>query len=903
MKPRKTSPRLTPLLLAALLLSFAHAPAAQRRRRSTPPRPAANAPQTQTQTAPTPTPQAQPTPTSQPQPTNAPTPARADAQAQPARNAEPERSIEEMFSADGYGAYAEVRNVGTLVRAEELKSAVGTLGLVGGEETKPLTDLFNFASENAEALAEARAFVAALPTRAGLPLAIVALELPSAESAAAFEPKFRRVVGEQAEVFGNMMGTRPEPAPAGQKPTARDASGQGADAQGYFVKRAGRLLLAAESPFTLKKLRGEEGTSTLAESVRFQSARSRLGSDSIFVYVDTTLAQQGYAVEQQKEQEARAARDRQPSEQAMVVARTVEIPPDAKLTSSAPPTSNATQAATPATTSTPATSAPATGVQATTPAMPAPSPSASPQGETSAPPVPTPEHPTEESAAREATTSVVAPVVVEAREVARADASTATKPSEEQLAVRHMEGVLRNLFEGAPRIPGAVALGVSLDGGALKVRLGVENTPDGIVSIIPFLPNVISGPPVTAAAAEVAPADADIFVTTSLDWTQIYTATLGTASLNPEYTRAMWEDAEGADTAGAKAGAKEPTADETVAAVEKLFGFKFKEDLLPALGNEVAISAPFDSVFGSYKVKRPGEKEEEKDSEPGIIFIVSLNNPDKIRELLPRVFTALNFVSTGAAFAPPEKREGFEIRAAGGVAYAVMDNFLVVSENARVVRHCIDAYAARRTLAAADSYRNSTQWQAQQKLAQAYVSEALMRNAVESTKKISGGSADPIVRGLLAQLDVPPEAASYEVTNEGDMLVHELRVPLSLIKVYALSALISVKDAPVIRGETSTVYTLNRIVYAEHEFKAERKKGRYASLEELVAEGLLEKNFADRQGYKVLLDAAGDKFEATATPKSYGKTGRRSFFVDETGAVRGADHGGQPATADDPPVD
>jgi hypothetical protein len=881
MKPRKIFPRLTPLVLAALLLNFPHASAAQRRRRHAPPpaRPASSAP-----------PRAQTTPTSQPTPTpTMPTPARADAQARQARRPEPERSIEEMLSADGYGVYAEVRNVGTLARAEELKAAVATLGLVGPEESEPLRDFFNFVSNNADALAEARAVLTFLPTRAGLPQALVALELPSAESAAAFEPKFRRVVGQQAEVIENIIGAQPEPAHAGRKAAAKVAAGQGADSQNYFVKRFGRLLLASESPFTLKRLRGEEGAGALAENVRFQSARNRLGSDSIFVYVDTTLAQQGYAVERQKAQEAREA------------ARAAEPAPSAAQTSTPTPTASSTPTLTATTQATPATAG-----QTTTQATPAPSPSASPspQSEASAQPVPTPEQPTEENAAGVSSAGAGAPVIVgEVKDAARADASTATRPSEEQVTVWRMGGVLGSIFRGAPRIPGAVALGLGFDGGALRVRLAVENTPDGVVSVIPFLPNIISGPPVNAAAAEVAPADADIFFTASLDWTQIYTAALGTASLSPEYTRALWEDVEGADTAGMKAGEKQPTADETVAAVEKLFGFKFREDLLPALGNEVAVSAPFDSFFGGFRANGPGEKKSEKESEPGIALIVSLNNPDKIREILPRVLTALSFASTGAPFAPPEKREGFEIRAAGGVAYAIIDNFLVVSEEARAVRHCIDAYAARRTLAAADSYRDSTQWQARQKLAEAYVSEALMRSTVENTKKISGASTDPVVRGLLAQLDARPEPASYEVTNEGDMLVHELRLPLSLVRAYAVSALIGVKDAPVISGETTALYALNRIRDAERDFKIHKKKERYGTLEELAGEQLLEKDFIARLEYKIELNAVGDKFEATATPKNYGKTGRRSFFLDETGTVRAADHKGRPATADDTPVD
>ena len=44
-------------------------------------------------------------------------------------------------------------------------------------------------------------------------------------------------------------------------------------------------------------------------------------------------------------------------------------------------------------------------------------------------------------------------------------------------------------------------------------------------------------------------------------------------------------------------------------------------------------------------------------------------------------------------------------------------------------------------------------------------------------------------------------------------------------------------------------------------------------------------------------------FELAATPKEYGKSGVRSFFLDYTGTLRGGDKQGAPATAGDPPVD
>ena len=56
------------------------------------------------------------------------------------------------------------------------------------------------------------------------------LELPSAEDAAAFEPKFRRVVGQQSETFENMLGAQAGAprAPAARRSAAREATGKAA---------------------------------------------------------------------------------------------------------------------------------------------------------------------------------------------------------------------------------------------------------------------------------------------------------------------------------------------------------------------------------------------------------------------------------------------------------------------------------------------------------------------------------------------------------------------------------------------------------------------------------------------------------------------------------------------------
>ena len=850
MRPPTLLRRLTTHACVATLLLTSVTPApAQRRRRApaAPPRPQAR------------TPARPPNPSATPEAA----PPRAQGQTQ-TRRAEPDLAVEEMLAADSYTVYLELRRVGTLVHAAEVKSAVAALRLMAAVEAKPVTDLFDFVSVNAEALGESRVVAAFLPARTEVPQALVAVELESPEAAVAFEPKLRRMLGAQVpQVRKAVAGAEPEPVVIPRPEAGGRARGAARPPAADFVlKRAGRWLLAAESSFTLKRLRGEESEPSLADSARFQSVRARFASDSLFVYVDSNVAQQGWALQVQ-----RASEGRQDVQIGGVI--TQPAPGENEIAVIAPTT---------------AETAP------TSPEAPPTETEGQPDVMESA------EELSPEAAAR------IAEVEENLAEHASNPPPAPPPPSEEEVAVMGMGRVLRGLWGGVPRIPGAFALGAALDRGALAVRLAVENTPDGTISLIPFLPNLVSGPPVTGETAAVAPADAEVFVAGSLDWTQVYNSTIGAASVSP---MSLLTAGNGEDGAEART-ERQPTVDETIAAVEKLFGFKFKEDLLPALGNEVAVSMPLNVVgLGGPRARRDKKEEEEREAEPGFLYIASLNNPERVREILPRVLVVFGFAAPGTP-QRAERRKGFDINTLGsgdGFTYAIINHYLVAGE-LKAVRHCVDSFESRRTLASSNAYRDATSWQAKQKLLQLYLSDTVLKSTLDETQKRSGGSTDPAVRALLAQLQAAEMApASYEATNEGDVVVHHARLPVSLVRSYALAIAVAARDAPVLMNESMAVYALQRIAGAQSAYKDDRKKERYATIEELVAEELLEKAFLENMEYRIELEVLGDKFEISATPKSYGKTGRRSFFLDNSGTVRAADHKGQPATADDPAVE
>jgi len=782
-----------------------------------------------------------------------------------------------MLAAESYGIYAELRRVGTLLRSAQVKSALDGLSVSGGVPTE-LFSVIAFAETHAETLAESRIAVATLPVREGLPPVIIALELESAEAAAAFEPKFRAFAGEG---FRNFLRAEPARRPI---PRRGQQSQTPAPSAGSSLRRAGNWLLAANEPFTIKKLRTEDET-PLSGSPRFQSARTRFANEHLFVYVESDPVQQGWAVQRAREERRfeRLEEERIAAEAARPQPPTATVQPATPTQAQdRPPGASVREMA-------------ATAAAGPNPDQPREEPSPDPEGPSDEPPPP-PE----------------ARLAAAATEGGNGASSTTDdlreiSPTEEQLAVQAMDRVFHGIFSGIPRIPAAVAFAATLEGDAIALRLAVETPPEGSVNIIPFLPNVISGPPVNADAAEVAPADAALFISGSLDWPKMFTAMLGTADLPASLNVGVVDSPLGggeAEYEDAKA-EKRPPAQETIAAVERLFGFKFREDLLPALGNEVAVSIPFSILASEGFItggRRRKKDEPESDSEPGLAFIISINDSDKIKQLMPKVLAVLGVAAPGAPF-KSERREGFDVRSSPLVSYAVIDRFLVASDNVKSVRHVVDSYAARRTLGSTAGYRDSTQWQARQRLLHAYLSEALMRHQIDDTRKRSGGSPDPVVQALLAQMDAPPEPASYGATHEGDQIVHEARLPLGLVKTFALGIQVGVREAPILSGEMMAMYALRRVHNAQQEFKNTKKKGRYGTLEELAAEKLLDKNPFTYLEYNIEVSGAGDKLEIFATPKNYGKTGRRSFMIDADGVIRGADHKGQPASSDDPPVD
>lgn len=121
----------------------------------------------------------------------------------------------------------------------------------------------------------------------------------------------------------------------------------------------------------------------------------------------------------------------------------------------------------------------------------------------------------------------------------------------------------------------------------------------------------------------------------------------------------------------------------------------------------------------------------------------------------------------------------------------------------------------------------------------------------------------------------------------------------------------SVADNPRIFNERFVVRALIEIHGAQATYQAVNGNGNFGSLANLYSAGLIDSALAtgSKYGYTFAMSVTSysavtpSRFNVTATPQRYPRTGRRSFYQDETAEVRGGDLNGSVATAADPFID
>ena len=134
--------------------------------------------------------------------------------------------------------------------------------------------------------------------------------------------------------------------------------------------------------------------------------------------------------------------------------------------------------------------------------------------------------------------------------------------------------------------------------------------------------------------------------------------------------------------------------------------------------------------------------------------------------------------------------------------------------------------------------------------------------------------------------------------RDAGLTMIELMIVISIIVILAAVAIPLMTRNRIAANESSAVAGLKAIAHAEMAFH--HSNGEYADLGELSSAEppyISDSKVAggEKDGYQFeVLAATNTGFQALASPVTFGKTGVKSYFIDESGVVRFSEDGSQP---------
>lgn len=312
--------------------------------------------------------------------------------------------------------------------------------------------------------------------------------------------------------------------------------------------------------------------------------------------------------------------------------------------------------------------------------------------------------------------------------------------------------------------PYAVAMGGRLEGQTLVVRAlmfidqqGGANTFSGLFSSLASA--TLPGP---MMAANFAAADTDTFIDYRIDWEKVV------QSLETMFAAfTSTPSSQGAVAADSQPG-------DPMARAEQSLGFSIRNDLLPALGNELAISiSGFDTLVSPQRPAAGAQKGRAAGFLPSrFMVMIGLKDANRFEQLVARFFT-----KSGAPGLARTAYHGAMINSNKSFAYAVTKDFFILSGSAADIRHALDAYLLGNSLAAAPEFRAATGG-ARETALQLYLSSAVATKLFDTLQiesaKVSGSVKE------LAQPAARIAGLGVSVRSDADGMLMEMRAPATL---------------------------------------------------------------------------------------------------------------------------
>ena len=342
-------------------------------------------------------------------------------------------------------------------------------------------------------------------------------------------------------------------------------------------------------------------------------------------------------------------------------------------------------------------------------------------------------------------------------------------------------------------LPYAIALGGSMTGDWATVRALMLNNshraPGGITGVFGgLLTSATSSATLDQPqAASFATPGADVFVDLMVDWDKLVDAFQNLSGMLA-----------GAVAAGA--GGSQSAVDPQAAGIQKAdflgmleasLGFSIKRDLIPTLGNEVAVT--FSGFSNSEKADAGSSSQKvngAKKKSPKFMLMVAVRDGVKFEKLLGKLLS-------GGKGAPQPLTQlpyrGATIKSRKDMAYAITDGFLLIAGSAAEIRRALDAHALGNSLESSPEFRQALSASGRATL-QAYLSSHLSKELLDSLTKEVAKSGDPAAQPL-SQSTQPTLPIGLSLIPDDDGLLIEANLPANVLTT-ALVAMFNTKRAP-----------------------------------------------------------------------------------------------------------
>ncbi|MEN3334509.1 MAG: hypothetical protein V7641_3874 [Blastocatellia bacterium] len=339
----------------------------------------------------------------------------------------------------------------------------------------------------------------------------------------------------------------------------------------------------------------------------------------------------------------------------------------------------------------------------------------------------------------------------------------------------YMAGVLA----GFAVRPAALAMGGRLEGETLVLRAQMfMDQRRGASSFLGLFSSLTSA--TTAGetrAAHLAAADTDVFIDFRLDWDKLL-----------QSIETMFATLAGAQTNNGASPAERSFADPLMKLEESL-GFSIRNDLLPTLGNEVAISlSSFDTFFAPQRLAPHLRKAPAAGfMPPRFMLMVALKDATKFEQLMARLVT-----KSGAQPMMRVAYHGATISSNKSIAFAVTKDFFMLGGSATDLRRALDAYVMGNSLAASAEFR-AAMGGTRETTMQLYLSSAVATKLFDSLQ-----TATAKANGSVKELAQPPARVAglgLSVLPDAEGILMEMRAPANLAFA-AMAALATSKPAP-----------------------------------------------------------------------------------------------------------